>query len=186
MTRSLLCLAIVTILLLANHAWAAEEAAKMPELPAPQKQHAWLEKFAGNWESVSTIQPPGEKEMKVKGTEVARMVGGFWLVSENSSDMMGMPYTGIMTLGYDPKSKTYVGTWIDSMGDFLWQYKGSVEGNTLTLLAEGPCPMRPGEVSKFKETVELKDENHKVFTSSIQEEDGSWTQMLKIEYTRKK
>src|SRR5688572_32157360 len=40
---------------------AAENAApEMPEMPKPQKEHAWLEKLAGEWDSETTIQPPGQ------------------------------------------------------------------------------------------------------------------------------
>jgi len=160
---------------------------KLPEMPKPQKEHAWLAQLAGNWDSETEVKAPGQPVMKMKGQEHSGMIGGFWLVAENKSDMMGVQYTGIMTLGYDPKSKNYVGTWIDSMGDYLWKYTGTVEGNKLTLESKGPCPMKPpGTLANFKETMELKDKDHKVFTSSMQEDDSSWTQMLTTHYTRKK
>jgi hypothetical protein len=165
---------------------AQEGKPEMPEMPKPQKEHAWLEQLAGEWDSEMTIQPPGQSSMTTKGEEKSRMIGGFWFVAENTSEMFGTPYTGIMTLGYDPKSKKYVGTWVDSMGDYLWQYKGAVEGTKLTLDSKGPCPLKPGQLVNFKETIELKGKDNKVFTSSIQEDDGSWTQMVTIEYTRKK
>ncbi len=92
-----------------------------------------------------------------------------------------------MTLGYDPKSKKYIGTWVDSVGDYMWHYTGTVEDKKLTLMSEGPCPLKPpGTMAKFKETLELKDKDHKVFTSSLQEDDGSWIKMLTINYRRKK
>jgi hypothetical protein len=160
----------------------------VPEMPKPQKEHAWLEQLAGEWDSVSEVKPPGQEEaLKFTGEERSRMIGGFWLVAENKGDMFGTPFTGIMTLGYDPKSKKYIGTWIDSVGDYMWQYKGSVDGKKLTLESKGPCPVKPpGTMVNFRETIELKDKDHKVFTSSFQEDDGSWTQMLTMTYTRKK
>jgi hypothetical protein len=167
---------------------AACIAQEFPEMPKPQKEHAWLEQFAGEWDYVSEAKPPGQEEaMRFKGEEKSRMIGGFWLVAENKGDMLGTQFTGIMTLGYDPKSKQYIGTWVDSMGDYMWQYKGSVEGKTLTLDSKGPCPLKPpGTLVNFRETLELKDKDHKVFTSSYQEDDGSWVQMLTMDYTRKK
>ena len=161
---------------------------EMPEMPKPQKEHAWLEQFTGEWDYVTEAKPPGQLEaIKFEGEEKSRMIGKFWLMAENKGEMMGMPFTGIMTLGYDPKSKSYVGTWVDSMGDYMWQYKGSVEGKKLTLESKGPCPFKPpGTLVNFRETLELKDKDHKVFTSSYQEDDGSWVQMLTMSYTRKK
>jgi hypothetical protein len=158
---------------------------EMPEMPKPQKEHAWLQKLAGEWDSKTEITAPGQPPMKMKGEESSRMVGGFWYIAENTGEMFGTPYTGVMTLGYDPKSKKYIGTWVDSMGDYMWNYTGAVKDKTIVLEAEGPCPLKPGKLSKFKETIELTDDNHKVFTSSIQEDNGSWTKMVTSKYTRK-
>jgi hypothetical protein len=103
--------------------------------------------------------------------------------------MMEMPYAGILTVGYDPEKKSYVGTWVDSMQGYMWKYTGTVDdaGKTLTLETKGPCPKKPpGTLANFKEVLELKDKDHKVFTSSMQEDDGSWTKMVTMNYRRKK
>jgi hypothetical protein len=55
-----------------------------------------------------------------------------------------------------------------------------------TMEIEGPCPTAPGKFSAFKDTVEFKSQDHKVFTSSMQGDDGKWTTNMKIEYRRKK
>ena len=74
------------------------------------------------------------------------------------------------------------------MSGTLWNYEGTVDssGKKLTLETEGPCPMKGGKISRFKEVVEIKDKDHKVFTSSIQEDDGKWSTMVVVNSTRKK
>jgi hypothetical protein len=164
------------------------QAQEIPEMPQPQKEHAWLEQLAGEWESETEIFiEEGKPPMKTEGEETSRMIGGFWLVAENKGNFMDTPFTGILTLGYDAKQKNYIGTWIDSVNDYLWTYKGAVDddGKTLTLDTKGPCPQAGGKILNVKEVIELKDKDRKVFTSSVQL-DGTWKKMVTMNYRRKK
>lgn len=163
-------------------------AQEIPEMPKPVKEHEWLKQLEGEWESEMEVHMPGaDTPVKGKGTETGRMLGGFWLIAEGQGEMMGMKMSSRFTLGYDPEAKKYTGTWVDSMGSYLWKYEGSVDstGKILTLNTEGPCPMKPGK-SKFKEVIEIKDKDTKVFTSSMQGDDGKWTLMVKVTSKRKK
>ena len=155
----------------------------------PQKEHKWLEQFAGEWDfEVEIVMQPGQPPIKAKGTDSGRMVGGFWVTVEGKAEMMGMPFLSRLTLGYDPTKKKYIGTWIDSMSSYLWKYEGTVDatGQILTLETEGPNPMKPETVSKFKEVTEFKSKDHRVFTSSILGDDGKWTTMVTANSRRKK
>ena len=162
--------------------------AQAPDMPKPVKEHEWLQQFVGEWNSEFEIfHDPSQPPIKGKGTETSRAIGGFWVVGEGNSEMMGMKFSSLLTLGYDPDKKKYVGTWIDSMASYLWKYEGTVDatGKILTLETEGPCPMRPGPV-KYKEVTEFKDKDTRVFTSSIVETDGKLTPMVRVTSTRKK
>jgi hypothetical protein len=181
---------LVMGLLFGGFGLLAEETSKMPEMPPPVKEHEWLQKFVGEWESaVEVAMEPGKPPMKCKGTESARMLGGFWIVGEGKGKMEGVPgtMTSLMTLGYDPQKSKYVGTWVDSMNSYLWNYEGTVDatGKVLTLETQGPCPLKPGLV-RFKEVTEFKSDDHRVFTSSMQEDDGRWVTMVTASYHRKK
>ena len=134
------------------------------------------------------MMEPGKPAIKAKGTETSRLIGGFWVVGEGKGEMMNMPFTSVLTLGYDPDKKKYVGTWVDSMSSYLWKYEGTVDatGKILTLETEGPCPMAPGKLSKFREVTEFKSKDHRVFTSSILADDGKWTTMVTVNSHRKK
>lgn len=165
------------------------EAQELPEMPAPQKEHQWLNQLAGEWETEGEIHmEPGKPPIKSTGTERARMLGGFWLIANLQGKFMEMSMEARLTLGYDPEQEKYVGTWIDSMNSYLWNYEGVVDdtGKILTLDTEGPCPQRGGKLSKFKEVVEIKNRDEREFTSSIQEEDGTWTKLVTVHYRRTK
>jgi hypothetical protein len=179
----------ITALACAILASVCLQAADMPQMPPPVKEHEWLKKFVGEWDtSVEIYMEPGKPPMTCKGSETAKMIGGFWIIGEGKSEMMGTPMSSLITLGYDPAKKKYIGTWIDGMSSYLWQYEGTVNeaGTLLTLESSGPCPMTPGKLREFRETVEFKDPDHRIFTSSIKGDDGKWTMIVKGEYHRKK
>ena len=155
-------------------------------MPAPQKEHAWLKQLGGEWETESeAVMGPGAPPMRSKWTESVRTLGGFWSVAEMTSDMMGTPVVGVMTIGYDAKKKKYVGTWVCSMCDLLFQYEGTVDGNVLTLNTEGPH-MVTGKLVKMRDVIEIKDRDHKVLTSSMLGEDGKWMPFMTMTSRRKK
>jgi len=139
------------------------------EMPGPVKEHELLQKFVGEWESEGeAFMAPGQPPTKLKGAESSRLIGGFWFVAQIKSTVPDFPYEQILTIGYDPAKKKYIGTVIDSMTSHLWQFEATfdVTGNILTWETEGPVPS-PQTPSKFREVTELKSPDHKVFTSSI-------------------
>lgn len=167
---------------------SAGRAQEVPEFPPPAKEHLWLQQLVGEWETeCEMFLQPGEPPVKTRGTETARSIGGFWVLAEHKGEALGQPFTGLLTLGYDAASQKYVGTWIDSMTGHLWTYRGTVDdaGKTLTLETSGPCPAAPGTVMNFKEVLEIRSPDHKVFTSSVQGEDGTWTKVMTIHSHRK-
>ena len=187
MTAKKLAMAGMVVTLLAcAETCVAQEA---PQMPSPVKEHEWLSQFVGEWDVTSEMTvAPGAPPMKCEGTETARQIGGFWVVAELNSVVVGQPMQALLTVGYDPEQKKYVGTWIDSMTHTLWKYEGSVDetGKILTLEAEGPNMMEPGKTAKYRDATEFKSKDHRVMTSSVQGPDGKWTVFMTANYTRKK
>lgn len=156
---------------------SAVHAQDEPQFPAPTKEHQWLKQFAGEWESDSeAVIEPGQPPLQCEGTMSSRMLGELWVVSEVTAEMSGTTVTGIQTIGYDPTKKQYVGTWVDSMMNHMWQYKGTVDesGTKLMLEAEGPNFMAGGKLTKFRDAYEFKSKDHIIATSSMLTEDGKW------------
>ncbi|RYD18627.1 MAG: DUF1579 domain-containing protein [Verrucomicrobiaceae bacterium] len=159
------------------------------DLPPPVAQHEWLRKFVGEWTTEAEILfDPAAPPMKSTGRDSVRMLGGFWLLSETTGDSTEMPYSSVLSVGYDPEKGKYIGTWMDSMMPRYWSYEGTANeaGNKLTLETKGPCPKEPGKIRTFHEALELTDADHKVFTSSILNDDGTWTTCVTVKGTRVK
>ena len=168
----------------------AQEGSSTQATAPASKEHQWLHQFVGDWEiSADAITDPNQPSSNASGRETARLLGENWVVGEGSFEMpSGPPMTFILTLGYDPSKKKYVGSWICSHMPVQWVYEGTVNesGKTLTLEAEGPNPSLDGKISKFREAIEFKDKDHRVHTSFILGDDGNWTSFETVNYRRKK
>src|ERR671914_999005 len=156
----------------------------------PQKEHQWLQKLVGEWtyESECSMEP-GKPPEKFKGSEGVRSLDGLWVLCEGQGEMpAGCRATTLMTLGYDPQKKQYVGTWVGSMMSYLWVYAGSLDAaeKVLTLNAEGPSCAGDGKFAKFKDMMEVKSDSHRVLTSHRLGDDGEWHQFMTAHYRRKK
>ena len=174
----------VVLLLLAGGARAGEQ----PKQPAPHKEHDWLNQLVGEWVTESeAVMGPGQAPLKSKWSEVVRSLGGFWTIGEMKSDMMGTPVTGIMTLGYDAKTKKYIGSWVCSTDGQLWKYEGTVDatGKVLTLNTEGPNIAAPDKTAKMKDVIEIKSKDHRTLTSYMLGDDGKWVPFMTMNARRK-
>jgi Protein of unknown function (DUF1579) len=162
------------------------------EMSAPQREHKWLEKLVGEWTSEAEMTTePGKPSEKCKGTESVRSLGGLWILAEGHGEMPGGggPATMVLTLGYDPLRKRYVGTWVGSMMTHLWVYDGSLDAaeRVLTLEAEGPSMVSPeSKMAKYRDVIELKSDDHRVLTSHMLGADGKWNHFMTAHYHRKK
>ena len=152
-----------------------------PKVPGPQKEHEWLQQLVGDWESEMEVSPgPGAEKSICKGTAQTKSLGGLWVVTEVKSEMFGTPFTAVQTIGYDPKSSKYVGTWVDSMMNHMWKYEGSIDstGKILTLEAEGPHMTEEGKTTMYRDIYEIKSKDHVVMTSSVKGDDGKWVTFM--------
>jgi hypothetical protein len=168
---------------------AKTSAQEVPAFPQPTKEHEFLQQFVGEWETeAEASMGPGQPPIKCKGKASSRMLGGFWLINESQGDMMGMTVNAVQTIGYDPEKKKYVGTWVDSMVNYMWKYEGEVDstGKTLVLEAEGPNFMTGGKTTKFRDAYEFKSKDHIEATSSMLGDDGKWVQFMVGQMRRKK
>lgn len=155
----------------------------------PTHDHEFLEQLVGEWGVQFTMYAqPNQPPAKTAGTDSVRALGDHWVVAETKTTMMGAPYSGILSLGYDPKKKHFNGTWIDSMGGHLWVYKGTLNdaGDTLTLETEGPSMQGPDKTARYREVIQITGKDSRTFTSSIETDDGTWMKILTAEYRRKK
>ena len=164
-----------------------------PMQAAPQEGHRWLQQLVGEWTTEAQMtMAPGESGEICKGIERVRSLGGLWIVAEGQGEMPGGgEATMLLTLGYDPGKKRYVGTWVGSMMTHLWLYDGELDasGNILTLNSEGPDMSpgaAPGKLAKYQDVIAIESAGHRTLTSHCLGDDGKWQQFMTAHYRRTK
>jgi hypothetical protein len=156
----------------------------------PEKEHQWLEKLVGEWTSVAEMSMvAGEPPMKFHGTETVRPLGGLWIIGEGEGEMPGGE-TGrtMLTLGFDPQTKRFVGTWVGSMMTHMWIYNGKLDGagKVLTLDTEGPSMKGDGKMAKYQDIIEFKNKNQRILSSQVLGPGKKWQRFMTAHYRRKK
>ncbi len=156
----------------------------------PQAEHAWLTRLVGEWTfDAECFMGPDQPPMKHAGTETVRAVGDLWIIGEGEGDMPGGGSASMrLTLGYDPAKNCFVGNWVGSMMTCMFVYTGALDADkrTLTLDTEGPSFSDPTKTAKYRETMEIVDDNHRIFRSSTPGPDGQWMTFMTAHYHRKK
>lgn len=154
------------------------------------KEHEWLQKLVGDWTSETDIPAhDGHPATTLRGTETFRSLKGAWVVGEGRGPMPGGGDSEtVLTLGYDPDRKRFVGTWIGSMMNFLWIYDGELDasGRVLTLGSEGPAMDGTNKIVRYQDVTEFLSDDHRTLTGKVQKPDGSWDTMMVVHYHRKK
>lgn len=154
-----------------------------------QKEHQWLMQVLGEWSSEAEMEmAPGLPVEKCPGTESVRALGDLWVVCEGRGEMPGGagPATMLMTLGYDPKKKAFIGSWAGSMMTHMWVYHGALDaaGKVLTLNTEGPSFADDGKLAPYQDLITLKSRDERELSSQVLQEDGTWKRFMTARYRR--
>ena len=154
----------------------------------PEPQHLWLKRFVGTWKmQAECMMGPDQPPMKSEGIETVRMLGDLWIIAEARATMPGCgEMSSILTLGYDPTRRKFVGTWIGSPMAHMFVYEGELNTatNTLPLNTTGPSFTDPTKTSQYQDTLELKSDNLRELWSQALGDDGKWLRFMTATYTR--
>jgi hypothetical protein len=157
---------------------------------AAQEEHRWLKQLVGTWSYQAEASAPGEESAKAEGTETVRQLGDLWVLAEGEGRMPdGTPAKSLMTLGYDPTRRRYVGTWIGSMMTHLWVYHGALDasGRVLTLSADGPSMSgSSSSMARYQDIITVESADHRILTARVLGEEGVWTSFMTAHYRRKR
>jgi hypothetical protein len=159
------------------------------EYATPGETHKMLAMDNGNWTTESTMwmRPGDPKPTKTTMTATSKMIlGGRYQEATYSGMMMGQPFEGKSTVGYDNASKKIVSTWVDNMGTGIMYMTGSYDGTSKTMELKGDCtdPMT-GKVKPIRETFTIVDDNTRKM-EMFDTANGKEFKSMEMTMTRKK
>jgi hypothetical protein len=148
-----------------------------------------MAKSDGTWTGeVSMWMAPGQEPSKSTSTCVNRMIlGGRYQESKHSGNMMGMPFEGVSTTGYDNAKKVFVNTWIDNMGTGIMTMEGPWDEASKSVILKGKSidPMT-GKEMDLREVFTMIDDNTQLMEMYAVGPDGKEFKTMEIKFTRNK
>lgn len=153
---------------------AAAEMAAWQAYMTPGEEHQKMTQGAGEWRQELTfwMAPGAEVQQATSTSTVEAILGGRYLTEEMTGTMMGMPFEGRGTFGYDNAKDQYFMTWIDNMGTGLMTGWGAPEGNKVTYSGTFVDPAS-GEDKPFRTVVTEVDPDHMIMEMYVPAPDGS-------------
>src|SRR5690606_9261063 len=116
----------------------------------------------GKWYNEMTFWMGGGGETTKATTtaEIKMIMGGRYQEATYKGDMMGMPFEGRSTIGFDNSTKEVVSTWIDNMGTGMLVTRGEYDEATKTITSAGRMvdPIT-GKERKLREIYTIVDDN---------------------------
>ncbi len=159
------------------------------KMAAVGENHKLLAGLAGEWTTLTKMwMAPGQPPQESAGSASAIMtMGGRYLHSRHSGVVMGMPFEGVATIGYDNLTGRFVSTWADNMSTGILYETGSYDAATKTFTYHGQTtdPMAPGTPVPLRTTTRLVDADTYVF-EWYETHDGHEARTLEVTYKRKK
>jgi hypothetical protein len=150
-----------------------------------------LASWNGTWTSETTWwEYEGSTPQKSAGTAVNAMVlGGRYQTTKHDGNMMGMPFEGMGTMGYDNATKQFVSTWMDNWGTGIMTMTGPWDEATKTMTLTGTMPdiCRPGKTCTLREKFKIIDDNtQKMEMYGPDPKTGKEFKTMELNLTRKK
>jgi hypothetical protein len=160
--------------------------------PAPNRQpaHDLFAKEAGTWDCdvKMYLKGPTAAPSEFKGVEVNTLVsGGLYVQTSFKFKMGAREFEGHSLVGYDPRSKTYVGTWVDNFTSIPRQIKSEYNEAAKTLTTRSTVVDGAGKEIQNKEVVTWLDNGKKKLEIfMIIDSAGKQTEVILMESTATK
>ncbi len=164
----------------------AEMMKKWQEYMTPGPVHQQFAKMAGDWKATVTNFMDGQEAKSEATAKYEMILGGRYLKSYITGNMMGMPFEGIGLDAFDNATKEYISIWIDNFGTGALNLKGKMDDKTGDIVYTGTMvdPMT-GKDQMTKTVMKQIDDDHQQMVMYMID-GGKEVKNMQIDYTRVK
>ena len=157
------------------------------EASTPGENHKRLDPFVGEWNVKMTTQmaPDAPKEETTGQMTNKWVLDGRFLLQEYTGTMMGMPFNGLGTWGYDNVKKEYIGSWMDTSSTGAMNSTGQYDAATKAWTMKGSFLEPSGKAIPTRQVIKIVDPNTHTFEFYMPGPDGKEFKSMMLTYTRK-
>lgn len=123
----------------------------------PGEMHKMLARDNGAWREQVTMwmKPGAEPQTFAASVQTEMLMDGRYQQQTHDGEMMGMPFRGVSTTGYDNARKLFVNTWIDNFGTGIMTSEGRYDAATKSIEFRGKVtdPMAGGKQMPFRQVL---------------------------------
>jgi hypothetical protein len=126
----------------------------------PGKEHEAMAAKVGSWKLEMTDYSGGGEHKNEATAEIKMLMGGRYQEVKVKGNVMGQPFEGCSTTGFDNIRKVYINTWIDSMGTSITTAEGkATDDKTVEMKGQMSEPMAGGMID-FRTVMKDIDADH--------------------------
>jgi hypothetical protein len=155
---------------------------------APGPVHKHLAMLAGNYQTVTRFYAePGAQPVESIGTaSISSVLGGRFMLEQNSSTFMGQPASGIRLIGYNNASEQYEAIWTYTMSTAIMRMSGASDDGGKNINFDASWDKGAGKRQDVKVAIHRVDDDQFVVELIAKLPDGKLGPGLVTTYLRKK
>jgi hypothetical protein len=173
--------------------WTAEEWASCMqacmEAGTPGPNHEFLADAVGVWQGKTTMwMGPGAPPMNSEcTTTITSIMDGRFTKADITGDMMGTPFKGTGTYGFDNVTQTFQSTWLDNCSTAIMFGTGELSSDkkTMTWNYKYTCPYTKKPMTMRQVEHQVSDNECKIEMYGTDPKSNKEYKMMEIVSTRK-
>ncbi len=163
----------------------AEMMEAMMAMAAPGPEHAYLAESVGMW-NVSAkmwMDPSAPPENSSALSTIQPILGGIFFMERFQGDMGGMPFDGLLIIGYSNFQEQFMSVWMDSMNTTMSPMTGHRDENGVLHMSGTAIDAMSPEGRPMRLTVETQTADRTLFRM-YHTMGGEESMIMEMVYTR--